>query len=47
MVCLQYYIYLPDIDQECVQILLNICYGVDTAVPQVRADKRLDLVTGI
>ena len=32
---LEYYVYLPDIDQECVQTLINICYGVDTAVPQV------------
>merc|ERR1719300_645701 len=36
---LEYYVYLPDIDQECVQTLINICYGVDTAVPQDKLDQ--------
>lgn len=35
---LEYYVYLPDIERECVQTLLNICYGVDTAVPQEQLD---------
>ena len=29
---------LTDIDLECVHTLINICYGVDTAVPQDRLD---------
>jgi len=36
---LEYYIYLPDMDLECVQTLMNICYGVDTAVPQDKLDQ--------
>ena len=32
------YLHFPDIDLECVHTLINICYGVDTAVPQDKLD---------